>query len=87
MVGCFCGEIFHELAYPNFLRGKNFTNHQEHLVVNAFSKYFEGKIFTNGNCFVKFVPSLEKPAIINNYGICMHSYIAMYVASYLHYSV
>ena len=27
-----------------FFQGKNFTNHQEHLVINIFSKHFEGKI-------------------------------------------
>ena len=35
-------------------------NCQEHLVINDFSKHFEGTIFTNGNRFVKF-SSLKIP--------------------------
>ena len=28
--------------------GKTFTNCQEYLMINGFSKHFEGKIFMNG---------------------------------------
>ena len=43
LIQLFEGEIFHESL-------------QEHTVPNAFSKYFEGKIFTNGYRFVKIFP-------------------------------
>ena len=51
LIQLFEGEIFHE-------------SRQEHTVPNAFSKYFEGKIFTNGYRFMKFVkifPLEENP--------------------------
>ena len=38
-------EIFHELAYSNFSTGKIFMNHQEHLVINGFSKHFKGNFY------------------------------------------
>ena len=48
-----------------FFEEENFhESRQEHTVPNAFGKYFEGKIFTNGYRFMKFMkifPSKKNP--------------------------
>ena len=54
--GFFQGGKFSRIALIQFFEEENFhESHQEHTVPNAFSKYFEGKIFTNGYRFVKFM--------------------------------
>ena len=60
---------FHKLAYSNFLR-ENFKNHQEQLVINAFSNIFNKHVkgitmFMNGKWYAQFVNvfSLENLAI------------------------
>ena len=69
IVGFFRGGKFSRISLIQLFEGENFhESRQEHTVPNAFSKYFEGKIFTNGYRFVKFVKifPLEKNPL---YGI------------------
>ena len=48
------GKFFMNWSIPTFWRG-NFTNCQKNLMINAFSKHNEDKIFTNCSWFMKFV--------------------------------
>ena len=61
-------KIFTNCPNPTFRGGNFHESRQEHTVPNAFSNYFEAKIFTNGYRFVKFVKifPLEKTPL---YGI------------------
>ena len=70
IAGFFRGGKFSRIALIQLFEGGNsHESRQEHTVPNAFSKYFEGKIFTNGYRFMKFVKifPLEKTPLYGTY--------------------
>ena len=74
--GLFMRELFHKFAYSNFSRGKIFTNHQEHLVINISSKHFKGKIFHKWQLICEVHETLlNKQAIQYSYVYVIRSYV------------
>ena len=80
IAGYFWGGNFSWIGLCQIFEGENVINCQEHLVIDMYSKYFESKIFANGNWFVEFVKCfpLKKPAI-RIYGIKFKSAVFIQV--------